>query len=289
MERQHPQASPRGVETTWISPDPQKTTPRTIQSAPPSLPPTNAPPRPCNHHHRLTVNHVARLARQKRENSYEGSSTVASRRERPPPPSAVADRMQRQGQPGPYWPGRASIGPVKPRHRIAASKQATITATHPRGPAPPTAGGAATAPEAAQPDPDGPKGPKSGPVGRRRPRSGDQPANLRLPRPPCRQEATPSPPGTPEPRPDQRRPKHAAAGRRAPRHHSTRTGKDRRRRRHRTGNARRPTLAAAERRKGEGGWKMVARVCPCSPARGRDRSEGCDQTRDFKRISQHAR
>jgi hypothetical protein len=96
-----------GVEATWISPDPQKTTPRTIQSAPPSLPPTNTPPRPCNHHRRLSVNHVARPARQKRGNSYEGSSTVASGRERPPPPLAVADRMQRQGQPGPYWPGQA--------------------------------------------------------------------------------------------------------------------------------------------------------------------------------------
>jgi hypothetical protein len=33
-----------GVETTGISSKPQKTTPLMIQSAPPSMPPTNAPP-----------------------------------------------------------------------------------------------------------------------------------------------------------------------------------------------------------------------------------------------------
>jgi hypothetical protein len=214
-----------GVKTTGISPDPQKTTPQTIQSAPPSLPPTNAPPRPCNHHRRLSVDHVARPARQKRGNSCEGSSTVASGRERPPPPSAIADRMQRQGQPGPL--ARSGLDQARKAPPPHCSKQATVTATQPRGPAPPTAGGTATAPEAAQPDPDGPKGPRSGPVGRRRPRSGDQPAILRLPRQPRHQEAAPPPPETPELRPDRRQPNHAAAVRRASRHHSMRAGKDR--------------------------------------------------------------
>jgi hypothetical protein len=217
--------------------------------------------------------HVARPARQIRGYSCKDDSTLACGRKRPPPPSAVADRMQQQDKPGPYWPGRARIRPVKPHHRTAAGMPLSPPPSR-REPAPPSTGGAATAPEAAHPNLDGAQRAPIWAEGRRRPRAGDQLAGLRLPRHP----AAKRPRHRHRDHPDRARtgawPKCTATGRRRRAATPRVRGKAGRRRRHRTGNARRPAPAAAEReRGGRGGERRRLGFAPARPRGGRDRSE----------------
>jgi hypothetical protein len=251
-----------GVETTWISPDPKK--PHLGQSV--ALYQTCHPPK-----HATTV--LQSLPSPHLGPSYEASKTdkkellrgqrySSMREEQPPPPTAVADQMQHQVKPGPHWNGRARIRPVK-LHCHTAAGMPPSPPPPPRAPTPPSARSAATAPEAACPDLDG--APRAQiwarraspatlrqPGGRRQPRLGDQPVELRLPRRPAAKRSRLrhqdhlgcAPTVASQNTPPMFVTRHAATP-------CTR-GRSGRRSRHHTGNAQRPAPAAAERGRGEG-------------------------------------
>ena len=157
-------------EPTRISPDPQEPPPRSIRTAPPSLPPTSM------RHHGIGTIHAVSLWSSLRglgaEKGPAGAGVAAPQltggnylhRDT----FAVADRTREQGTPGPYWPGRALTGPQSP---VATLQQVCCARRHhpaTAGAPPPPPGSFADAQEA-----DGPPQPRWGPNG---PRSGPTPA-----------------------------------------------------------------------------------------------------------------